>query len=136
MTPEQVSLVKDSWSRLAGDPEGVAALFYAKLFAKAPAVRSLFPDSMVEQGRKLTSMLATAVKNLDKLDEIRPAIEACGKRHIAYGALPEHYPVVGETLLETLAEGLGPEFTSDVEAAWSEVYQALSSVMIDAAEAA
>ena len=52
-------------------------------------------------------MLAVVVGGLDKLDTILPAASALAKRHVAYGAAPEHYPVVGGALLWTLEKGLG-----------------------------
>jgi nitric oxide dioxygenase len=133
MTSEQIELVRKSWDLVAGDPDGVAALFYRRLFAAAPGVRPLFPASMQEQGRKLVQMLATAVANLDKLEAIRPAVEALARRHVGYGALPEHYPVVGEALLAALDDGLGPQLTPETTAAWAAAYAALSQVMLEAA---
>jgi nitric oxide dioxygenase len=130
MTSEQIELVRKSWDLVAGDPDGVAALFYRRLFAAAPGVRPLFPASMQEQGRKLVQMLATAVANLDKLEAIRPAVEALARRHVGYGALPEHYPVVGEALLGALDEGLGPQLTAETAEAWGAAYAALSRVML------
>ena len=49
------------------------------------------------------------------------------------GARPEHYPVVGEALLWTLARGLGPQFTPDVAGAWTAAYTTLSGYMIEQA---
>jgi nitric oxide dioxygenase len=132
MTSEQIELVRKSWDLVAGDPDGVAALFYRRLFAIAPGVRPLFPASMHEQGRKLVQMLATAVANLDRLDAIRPAVEALAHRHVGYGALPAHYPVVGEALLGALEEGLGPQLTAETAEAWQTAYAALSQVMLAA----
>jgi nitric oxide dioxygenase len=133
MTSEQIDLVRKSWDLVAGDPDGLAALFYRRLFAAAPGVRPLFPASMQEQGRKLVQMLATAVANLDRLDAVRPAVEALAHRHVGYGALPEHYPVVGEALLAALDDGIGPQLNPETIEAWSAAYAALSGVMLAAA---
>ncbi len=134
-TDREIELVRTTWAPVAEDPDAAAALFYGKLFETAPAVKPLFTSDMKEQGRKLMAMVGVAVNNMDRIEEVVPAVQACGKRHVDYGALPEHYPVVGATLLATLGEALGDAFTEDVRAAWSKTYDILASVMIDASKA-
>lgn len=134
MTPEQVSLVKDSFAKVAPIAEQAAELFYGKLFELNPAYKELFTGDMKEQGRKLMTMIATAVNSLDRLEEIVPAVQDLGRRHVGYGVKSEDYAVVAEALLWTLEKGLGDDFTDDVKAAWIEVYTVLSDTMIKAAE--
>ena len=45
-----------------------------------------------------------------------------------------HYDMVGAALLQTLADGLGPAFTSDVRAAWVALYAHVSRSMQTVAE--
>ena len=54
----------------------------------------------------------------------------------SYGAEPAHYPVVGAALLDTLAQGLGEDFTPEVREAWTTAYGTLSGVMIEAQKSA
>jgi hemoglobin-like flavoprotein len=79
--------------------ETAAQLFYDRLFEIAPDVRSLFTGHMKEQGRKLMTMLGTAVTGLDKIEEIVPAVQDLGRRHGTYGVRDEHFAPVGEALL-------------------------------------
>jgi hemoglobin-like flavoprotein len=51
---------------------------------------------------------------------------------VGYGVQDAHYALVGGALLKTLEQGLGPAFTPQVKAAWTEVYGVMSSVMISA----
>ena len=106
MTPAQVELVQDSFVKVAPIAEQAAALFYGRLFEIAPEVRSLFDGDMTEQGRKLMATLAVVVNGFASLDAILPAASALAKRHVAYGAKAEHYPVVGAGL--ALDPGEGP----------------------------
>jgi hemoglobin-like flavoprotein len=131
-TEKEIELVRTSWDAVGGDVDGAAALFYGKLFAAAPAVRPMFPEDMKAQGQKLMQMIGTAVNNMERVEQIVPALEALGKRHVGYGALPDHYPVVGEVLLDTLATALGDDFTDEMRAAWAKTYGILSSVMVEA----
>ena len=106
-TPEQITLVQQSFSKVAPISAPAAVLFYDRLFEVAPSVRAMFPEDMTEQRKKLMGMLAAVVGGLSNLESILPAASALAKRHVAYGAKAEHYPVVGATLLWTLEKGLG-----------------------------
>src|SRR6476469_6515363 len=133
MTPEQITLVQQSFSKVAPISETAAVLFYDRLFEVAPSVRAMFPEDMTEQRKKLMGMLAAVVGGLSNLETILPAASALAKRHVAYGAKAEHYPVVGGTLLWTLEKGLGDAWTPDVAAAWTAAYGTLSGYMISEA---
>lgn len=136
MTPAQKTLVQQSFARVAPISEQAAALFYGRLFELDPQLRSLFRGDMKEQGRKLMQMLAVAVNGLDRLEELVPAVQALGRRHLGYGVEDGHYETVGEALLWTLQQGLGDAFTADTRQAWAEVYGLLAATMRSAAAAA
>jgi len=135
MTPEQVKLVQDSFAKVVPIAGTAADLFYDRLFTIAPEVRSLFPSDLTEQKKKLMQMLATAVTNLHQVEKIIPAVEDLGRRHVAYGVTDKHYEPVGAALLWTLEQGLGPDFTPPVKAAWTETYMTVAGVMQKAAAA-
>ena len=130
MTPDQVTLVQQSFAKVAPISETAAILFYGRLFEIAPAVKPMFPADMTEQRKKLMMMLATVVNGLGDLPSILPAASALAKRHVGYGAKAEHYPVVGAALLWTLEQGLGEAWTPDLAAAWTAAYGTLSGYMI------
>ena len=134
MTPTQIELVQSSFAKVALISDQAAAIFYSRLFDMAPEVRSLFKGDMVEQGRKLMTMLGSVTRQLNQLDTLVPVAERLAERHVGYGAVPEHYAVVGAALIDTLDEGLGADFTPDVRTAWETAYGTLSGVMIAAAE--
>ncbi len=134
MTPEKIALVQSSFQSVIPIAETAADLFYGRLFEIAPQVRPLFPEDMSGQKSKLMSMLATAITNLHQVETILPAVQRLARAHVAYGAVPDHYPVVGAALLWTLEQGLGDAFTPAVKDAWTDAYRLLSSAMIDAAK--
>jgi hemoglobin-like flavoprotein len=133
MTPRQIELVQTSFAKVLPISEQAAEIFYARLFELAPGVRALFKGDMVEQGRKLMSMLRSVVGTLNKLDVLVPVAERLAERHVGYGAQPAHYAVVGQALIDTLDKGLGADFTPETRAAWETAYGTLSAVMIAAA---
>ena len=130
MTPDQVQLVQQSFSKVVPIADQAAILFYDRLFEIAPQVKAMFPADMTEQRKKLIGMLAAVVNGLGDLPSILPAASALAKRHVAYGAKAAHYPVVGTALLWTLEKGLGEAWTPEVAAAWTTAYGTLSGYMI------
>jgi nitric oxide dioxygenase len=130
MNPTQIKLVQDSFSKVVPIADQAAVMFYDRLFEIAPVVKVMFPADLSEQRKKLMATLAVVVNGLSDLESILPAASALAKRHVAYGAKPEHYPVVGSALLWTLEKGLGAAWTPDVAAAWTAAYGTLSDFMI------
>jgi hemoglobin-like flavoprotein len=107
--------------------------FYARLFAAAPAVRPLFPEDMGRQKAMLLGALVLVRKSLRNLEAIVPKLRELGARHVAYGARPEHYPVVGATLIASMAAIAGDEWKPEFEAAWSAAFDVVAGVMIEGA---
>ena len=133
MTPDQVKIVQDSFAKVAPIADQAATLFYDRLFEVAPSVRAMFPAELAEQRKKLMATLAVVVNGLTNLEAVLPAASALAKRHVGYGAKPEHYPVVGGALLWTLEKGLGEGWTPEVASAWTAAYGTLSGYMISEA---
>lgn len=132
MNQSDITLVKDSFRKVLPIADQAAALFYARLFELDPQLRHLFRGDIVEQGRKLMTMIATAVASLERLETLVPAVRQLGARHAGYGVSEEHYATIGAALLWTLEKGLGPEFTPAVREAWTTTYSLLASTMIEA----
>ncbi len=136
MTPETINHVKTSWAKVEPIADQAAALFYGRLFEVYPEVRPYFKGDMDEQGRKLMTMIGLAIKSLDNLEPLLPAIRESGRRHAGYGVQEADYDKVAGALLWTLEQGLGDAFTDEVKAAWVEVYSALAGVMLAGAREA
>jgi len=130
MTPDQVKAIQDSFAKVAPISGQAAALFYGRLFEIAPAVTPLFRGDIEEQGRKLMGMLGAVVNGLGNIETILPVASALAKRHVDYGVKAADYEPVGAALLWTLQSGLGPRWTPEVEAAWTEAYTVLADFMI------
>jgi len=135
MTPAEKTLVQTTFATLVPIAEEAAALFYARLFEMDPSLKPLFKSDLTEQGKKLMTMIGVAVKGLDTLDELVPAVKNLGRRHAGYGVTDAHYDTVGGALLWTLEKGLGSAFTPDVKAAWTTVYTVLATTMKAGADA-
>jgi hemoglobin-like flavoprotein len=108
--------------------------FYGRLFEAAPAVRPLFPDDLRKQKTMLLGALVLLRKSLPDLDAIVPRLRELGARHVAYGARPEHYPVVGTVLIASMATVAGDAWTPEFERAWSAAFDVVASTMLEGAE--
>ena len=131
-TEQQIELVQDTWNAVAPISDQASDIFYNRLFEIEPSVRSLFPEDMSEQKKKLMQTLAVCVNGLKNFETIQNAVVELGKRHVDYDVKDEHYEVVGNALLYTLEVGLGDRFTSEVQDAWADTYQTLATIMIEA----
>jgi hemoglobin-like flavoprotein len=122
--------LETSFDLVAPRGEELMDEFYARLFAAAPSVRVLFPRDMSTQKTMLLSALVLLRRSLRSLDEIVPTLHALGARHVAYGARPEHYPVVGSTLIASMAAIAGPAWTPDFETAWAAAFDVVAGAML------
>lgn len=134
MNTRQIELVQQTFEQAAPYASQIADLFYRRLFELDPSLRLLFHGDLNEQGAKLMTVLAFAVRGLHQPNTILDAVRRLGERHIGYGVEADHYTTVGEALLWTLAESFGSEFTSEVREAWAQAYQTLAGVMQRAGE--
>jgi hemoglobin-like flavoprotein len=134
MTPERQELVRESWRRFEPTLKQASPEFYQRLFELDPVAEKLFAGvDMVEQERKLMTMLAEIVRLIDRPPELVQGVAALGRRHVHYGVKDDDYESVGAALLWTLERRLGEDFTPEVRAAWSEAYLTVATIMRRAA---
>jgi hemoglobin-like flavoprotein len=134
VTPRQQTLIRESWAQVAPIADAAATIFYDRLFELDPSLRRLFSRTdMAGQRRNLMQTLAVVVASIDRLESIAPAVEALGRRHAGYGVEAAHFETVGQALLDTLAVGLGEDFTAEVRDAWATAYGILAGIMQSAA---
>ena len=130
MTPEISLELRKSFERVETQGHVAALVFYQRLFALDPALRPLFKTDIESQAKKLIEMIGAALALLERPAELRVTLEQLGARHVAYGVQPEHYDTVGAALLAMLSAVLGDEFTPPVRAAWTELYDLISTTML------
>lgn len=133
VSPRQTRLIRQSLESLEDYSNSLTKLFYGRLFELAPSTRYLFKVSLEEQSRKLLEMLVTAAEALDDFESLRPRLTELGRKHVAYGAKPEHYDVLRTALLWALAQALEQEFDPDTKAAWEQMLRVISDTMLEGA---
>lgn len=128
-------LLESSFAQIRDRSPEFTDYFYSTLFKDYPQVQPLFANThMHEQGKKLFASLVLVVDNLTQPDALAGPLKGLGTRHVQYGILPEHYPMVGSSLLKSLAFILQDEWSPTLEQAWSEAYAAVTEIMLDGAD--
>lgn len=125
-----VRRLEASFRGLAGQADLLAERFYERLFRRAPAVRTMFPENMTEQRKKLVETLAFVVQHLRSPDEVLPRLRSLGTAHVKYGARPEHYPIVCEELVAAMGEMGGASWDAEIERDWKNALHLVSAAMI------
>jgi nitric oxide dioxygenase len=131
----KIQLLEESFEKVKPQANEFITSFYNNLFTDYPAAQPLFAHSnMKEQGNKLLASLVFVIENLRKPGALTAALQGLGARHVKYGALPEHYPLVGNTLLKTFQQYLGNDWTPETQQAWVEAYGLITEVMLEGAD--
>lgn len=131
----QVEVLEQSFEQIKPQANEFVSSFYENLFSANPEAKPLFAHTdMAKQKKMLLSSLVLVVENLRKPEVLSSTLQGLGARHVKYGALPEHYPLVGNALLKTFADYLGEQWTPTVEQAWTEAYGAITALMLDGAD--
>jgi methyl-accepting chemotaxis protein len=133
----EIDALETSFDLVAPRGDRLMDIFYARLFAAAPAVEPLFAGTdLVRQKQMLLGTLVLLRKSLRNLDRIVPKLRELGARHVAYGAEPAHYPVVGAVLIASMAEVAGEAWRPDYSRAWETAFGVIANAMLDGAELA
>jgi hemoglobin-like flavoprotein len=129
--------LETSFDLIAPQGDRLMDIFYARLFEAAPAVKPLFANTeLPRQKAMLLSTLVLLRKSLRDLGPLVPKLRELGARHVAYGAEPAHYPVVGQVLIASMAEVAGDAWRPEYERAWGAAFEIVAGAMIEGASAA
>ena len=86
-----------------------------------------------EQPKALANSVLCFARHIDALHKLGPLAAQIVNKHVALQVKPEHYPIVGEYLLRSIREVLGPQVaTDDVIDAWGAAYGMLANILIAA----
>lgn len=128
-----VDLLETTFAALAPQGEALVHRFYEELFARYPGVKPMFANtSVAKQEKKLLGALVLVINSLRKPKQLVAALTSLGTTHHGYGAKPEHYTAVAETLLDVMAEFAGDLWTEEAKEAWTEALNTVASTMLAA----
>jgi NAD(P)H-flavin reductase len=130
-----IPAMRANFAKAAATGDEAPLYFYSHLFLSHPETREMFPVSMAHQRDRLFRALGDVVARVDDLDALVPILQQLGRDHRKFGTLAAHYPAVGASLLATL-EHFDDEWNPELAKTWSEAYDVVATVMIQAAEEA
>jgi hemoglobin-like flavoprotein len=122
-------LVQASYRKIAGNTFELSGIFYRKLFEKDPRLRFLFPEDLGSVQDHLLQMIATAVRQIERFEEVRHHLENLGARHAAYGVVPKDYETFMAAVMDTLSEQLDPQRDQELLQAWEAFFTLVSATM-------
>jgi hemoglobin-like flavoprotein len=125
-----VATLRESFQLVLERAPDLTHRFYDVLFRKYPQVRPLFGNnSRDRQEKMLADALVAVMDHLEDAPWLEQQLKALGAKHADYGVTEEMYNWVGDSLLSTLAEVAGGDWTPKHHTAWSEAYGAIASLM-------
>jgi hemoglobin-like flavoprotein len=108
--------------------------FYEILFSRYPQAQPLFGrNSGDRQQKMLQDAIVAVVDHVEDASWLKETLTAMGAKHVDYGVTREMYDWVGDSLLTTLGEIAGSEWTPEVKKAWADAYSAISGLMLEGA---
>ncbi|WP_054956609.1 NO-inducible flavohemoprotein [Paenibacillus dakarensis] len=130
---QTIQIIKSTVPVLEVHGQAITTVFYKKLFIHHPELMNIFNHANQRQGKQpaaLAGAVYAAAANIDRLENILPVVKQIGEKHRALNILPEHYPIVGETLLGAIKDVLGAAATPEIIDAWEKAYQVIADVFI------
>ncbi len=132
--PDTLALIENSFEKVKPNAIAFSGSFYGHLFENNPELKPMFADVSPElQQKKLVASLALIVENLHNTHALSQALQGLGAHHVTKGTEKDHYPMVGQALLQALKDYLGEGWTPELAEAWLQAYQLISSIMIEGA---
>ncbi|MGZ4112267.1 MAG: NO-inducible flavohemoprotein, partial [Tumebacillaceae bacterium] len=133
LSPKTIEIIKSTVPVLEVHGTAITKRFYQMLFTNHPELLNIFNHANQAQGRQqnaLAGAVYAAAANIDNLAAIIPVVKQIGHKHRSLGILPEHYPIVGETLLAAIKDVLGDAATDEIINAWAEAYGVIAGAFI------
>ncbi|MFD2638630.1 NO-inducible flavohemoprotein [Piscibacillus salipiscarius] len=129
-----IDTVKATVPVLAEHGEAITTRFYQLLFQNHPELKNIFNQTNQRKGRQpkaLANTVYAAAQYIDQLEAIVPVVKQIAHKHRSLNIKPEHYPIVGENLLQAIKDTLGDAATDDIMTAWEKAYGVIADVFID-----
>ena len=133
LTDPQVATIKATVPIVQEHGIALCDLFYKNILRDYGVLNSVFNQTNQTTGaqpRALAGALLAYAQNIDNLGALGPAVERICQKHASLSVTPDQYTLVGQYLLQAMAQLLGPGFTPEVENAWGAAYWQLANLMI------
>ncbi|KAA0547993.1 NO-inducible flavohemoprotein [Bacillus sp. BGMRC 2118] len=133
LNEKTIEIIKSTVPVLKEYGTTITTRFYELLFSKNPDLLNIFNHVNQKQGRQqaaLANAVYAAAVHVDQLEMILPAVKQIAHKHRSLGVKAEHYPIVGENLLQAIKDVLGDAATDEIIQAWADAYGVIANVFI------
>jgi len=125
-----VSLLRQSFELVTERQPQLVHRFYEILFERYPQTKPMFGrNSAAKQEEMLGSALVAVLDHIEDATWLTATLKQLGAKHVDYGVTDEMYGWVGASLLATLEEIAGRDWTPELAAAWTDAYGAIAGLM-------
>ena len=134
LTPLQKTTIRATVPALQAHGDTITRTFYARLFAAHPELLNVFNPANQQTGQQARSLAASVLAYAEHIDRpglLAPMVQRIAHKHVSLDVQPQQYRVVGQHLLDAIAEVLGEAATPDILSAWAAAYDELAALMID-----
>ncbi len=125
-----IDIVKATAPAVAVNAEKITLRMYEILFSDYPETEALFGNAASDQHIKLASAVGAYAANIENIEVLSEVVEKMAISHVATNVRPEHYPMVGLSILGAIKDVLSKTATEDVLNAWKEAYFFLADILI------
>lgn len=133
LSEKTIEIVKATAPVVGANALEITQTFYPILFKDFPETKAMFNQSHQKssaQPRALADAIVAYALNIDKLENLGGAVEAMSERHASLNIRPEHYPMVGQSLIKAIGIVLEDVITDEIVDAWTEAYFFLADLLI------
>jgi hemoglobin-like flavoprotein len=128
-----LDLLQKNFEDLKAGPDAFARNFYDRMLSTYPQIKPLFADTdFPEQRKKLIQSLASIVSLASNPEGFGTYLDKLGRSHNNYGVIARHYSYVTASLLASLKETLGDDWTEEAASSWDAALDLVSQQMINA----
>lgn len=135
VSTEQKQWIKATIPALEQGGEALTSHFYKLMFSKYPGTATFFNPAHQQKGtqpRALANAVLAYARHIDNPAVLMNAVTLIVNKHVSLGVKAEHYPIVGECLLQAMKEVLGDAATPEIIDAWASAYGQLADILINA----
>lgn len=132
MNNEQKALVKTTVPILREHGLALTKYFYNRMFEHNPELKNVFNlgNQQTDKQQKALAMAVLAyAEHIDDPSVLLGSLDHIGQKHTSLQIRKEHYLIVGQHLISSIAEVLGSGASEELLDAWREAYGELAALM-------
>ncbi|RCK57254.1 Flavohemoprotein [Candida viswanathii] len=135
LSPDQIKMIKDSVPILGHIHVQLAEKFYRRLFKQYPEFKDYFNTTnqkLLRQPRIFIHTLVKVAENVDNFEQLEEDFQRIASKHVGLQVRPDHYPKMGEVMVNTICDLFPKEMVDDeFREAWEMTYDKMANMLIN-----